>query len=206
MIRGEVGWTVQQIVLRPSRHAPAVRLDAVVQFLATPRVNGYTCAVPLTGAWDEPASVDDYEPVMAAMTRAILVQGAPFLDRYGSLDGYLDHLRDQAAPDPALGVDWLDMNTAEELTYLHLVRGDLAAAADAAQEAERSADEDRRHPIPSLWVQRGLDRVRQVMAIARRNPDEARSLLARNAASAAAALALPEPTPGAGFPSKGDGR
>ena len=192
LVRGDVGWTVQQVVLLPSRHAPAVRLDAVVQFLATPSSDSYTCALPLDGAWDEPASVDDYEPVMAQVAHAVVTQAVPFLDRYGTLDGYLSHLREQALPDPALGVDWLDMNVAEELTYLHLVRGDLAAAADAAREAERSAEEDRRYPIPSPWVAEGLDRVRQVMT-AGQDPDQARSILARNAAATAAALALPEP-------------
>lgn len=205
LVRGEVGWTAQQVVLRPARHAPAVRLDAVVQFLATPAVDRYTCAVSLDGAWDEPASVDDYAPVMAEIARVVRAQAVPFLDRYGDLDGYLDHLREQAAPDPATGVDWLDMNTAEELTYLHLVRGDLAAAAGAAREAERSAEQDRRHAIPSPWITEGLERVRAVMSVARRDPREARSLLAGNAATAAAALGLPAPALDPGSSSDGAG-
>lgn len=82
------------------------------------------------------------------------------------------------------------MRVAEELGYVHLNRGDAAAAAAAAEQAEVTGARNRERPRPVAWVEEGLQRIRRLLAA---GPDEALAILADNATRSAAALSLPRP-------------
>ncbi|MGW0433630.1 hypothetical protein ACWDV4_13970 [Micromonospora sp. NPDC003197] len=179
---------------QPSTYDPSMfGLEVMVQLLASPDPGGFSCGIPLKGAWDEPESVTGYEPIMEQVRQRIEEDAVPFFARYGSLGGYLLHLRERIDGDAANGIDVLDINVAEELLYVHLVRGDRASAAAAAQQAERSAEQNRQDPIPSPWVDDVLARIRRVMAADRQSPEKALSMLAETATTNSAALALPPP-------------
>jgi hypothetical protein len=191
VIRGEVGWTAQLIVPEPSEHpTPAFQVEALVQLLASADPYTHTCGRLLGKAFIEPDSVAGYEPVMAEIGSLVVAEAVPFLERYGSVDGYLTHLLEQVADGTARGLSSPDMNVAEQLVYTQVIRGDWSAATAAAEQAELSGAENRARRRPIAWVEQGLHRVERVMAA---GPDGALALLRANAVESAVALALPEP-------------
>jgi hypothetical protein len=191
VIRGPVGWTAQLIQPQPPEHpTPSFQVEVLVQLMASADPYTHTCARLLSRSFEEPVSPAGYEPVMAEIGRLITAEAVPFFDRYGSVDGYLAHLRERLAEGEARGLSSPDMNVAEQLVYVHLIRGDLTAAAAAAEQAELSGAENRARRRPIAWVEQGLRRVQRVLAA---GPDGGLALLSANAADSAAALALPDP-------------
>ncbi|MGN9764414.1 hypothetical protein ACTMS2_04505 [Micromonospora sp. SD12] len=188
LVRTPVGWTAARVVPQPSAHGPAFFLHAQVQLLAEPEPESYTCGFRL-GRWEAPGTLAAYAPIAAQVVDTIVSRAVPFFDRHGSLDGYLSHLRERLADlDP--GQEWIDILLDEELTYTHLLLGDLPAAEVTAGFAERAAEQNRRDPQPLDWVEEAAGRVAEVITAARRDPAEAREILAGHARANAGELWL----------------
>jgi hypothetical protein len=188
LIRGPVGWTAQLVVPLPSEHpTPTFQVEALVQLMASADPYTHTCARLLGRYFTEPDESAGYEPVMAEIAAHLLAEAVPFFERYGTIDGYRIHLRESLADGAARGLSTPDMNVAEQLVYTELIRGDLAAATEAAGLAEAAGAENNARQRPIGWVDQGLQRVRRVMAA------DARALLAENAHESAMMLSLPEP-------------
>ncbi|MFY1598354.1 hypothetical protein [Micromonospora sp. WMMD737] len=179
LVHTPVGWTAARVVPQPSQYGSAFFLHAQVQLLAEPEPESYTCGFRL-GRWEAPGTPAAYAPIAAQVVDAIVSRAVPFFDRYGSLDGYLSHLKERSADlDP--GQEWIDVLLDEELTYVHLLLGDLPAAEVAAAYAGRAAERNREDPHPLDWVEEAAGRVSRVIAAARRDPAEAREMLAGHA-------------------------
>lgn len=195
IVRGEVGWTVRRITPRlVSGYPRIIRVEAAVQLLAVPDPDGYHCCLMLDGRWDEPGSVAGYEPLMADLSHLIKEEAVPFLDGYGSLDGYLTYLRWRVDGAAGSGVDVDDLHVAEELTYLYLIRGDRARAVEAGEYVESCAVQLGRKWSPSpSGVSAVVQRVRHVLTADRRDHEAARSILAATATATAVVLGLSVP-------------
>lgn len=189
LVRGPVGWTARTLQpLPPLRRRPGFQVEVVVWLLAVPVTDSYTCSRRLDGVFADPDTLVGYRPVMADIRDVVLREGVPFLDRYGDVDGFLAHRLEREAQEAERGLSDPDIRAAEELAYLHVIRGDWDAALAAAARAEEAGELNRADPHPVAWEDEILDRVRAVIAL---GPDGAREALARNAAATAAALSLP---------------
>ncbi|MEV1109766.1 hypothetical protein [Micromonospora sp. NPDC049751] len=193
LVRGPVGWTAQTVQpVPPLRRRPNFQVEVIVWLLAVPAADGHTCSRRLEGVFPEPDALAGYEPVMADIRDVVLREGIPFLDRYGDVEGLLAYRLEWEAQDAERGLTDPDIRAAEELAYLHVIRGDWDAALAAAALAEEAGELNRSRPHPIAWEDEILERVRAVIAL---GPDGAREALARNAATTAAALSLPYSMP-----------
>jgi hypothetical protein len=183
------GWLTRTVLA--SIHWSTLRANAVVQFLAVP--HGFwvaNCSLEL-GQWPVPSTVEEAEPMMRELGRAIADKGVPYFDAEATLDARLAYLRRRVADlDAHLGDGgWQDVNVDEELTYVNLLLGDLA-------EAARAAEWSRRIVASKLdtgeWATKANERVQRVAAAAARDAAEAVGLLRDHAAWTRNTLKIPE--------------
>jgi len=196
LIYEEIGWTARILTPAPSDHRPGFYLEAMSQLLAVPRRdlvadNGLRVGhATMGGYWDAAETVDAYADTMREIADLIRADVLPHFARCGTLEGHLTFLRERMDVLAGRGGEWIDINVDEALAYIHLIRGDLAAAAEAASFAERAV---RNQSTPIPWVQAAHKRLTTVMAAANRDPVEALELLRGNARRTAKALLLPAP-------------
>jgi hypothetical protein len=167
--RDSAGWFSQAVLASISRSTLSVA--AIVQFLARPK-DAWIANVSLElGRWlTVPATVEDTEPVMHELAQLIPANAVPFFDEHATPEGRLSYLRRQVAmsAERTGGSGYSDVNVDEELTYVHLLRGDLDGVVEAARWTEQAAAHDGRGSAVDA-----NNRVQRVAAAARRDPDEA---------------------------------
>lgn len=195
-----VDWLLRIVAPQSAASGTAFYMNWWVQLLAVPKDHfGFHLGTRLGQAargayWKEPADLAGYEPVMAEIAGFIRTEAAPMFDRYGTVDGYLGHLRERMAELAGRGGEWIDVNIDEELLYVSLLRGDMATAEQAAEFADRAlAAEIAEDPDPPEWVVDAHARVQRVIQTARTDVDQAVEMLRENARFSAAAGNLPSP-------------
>src|SRR5690349_21365843 len=121
-----------------------IKVTASVQLLAAPRDWWVAnLSIHLGGygrRWPIPSTTVDAERILDDLAPLIRAEAVPFFEENATLDGYLAYLNGRVS-DLAehLGDGgWQDTGVDEELTYLHLLRGDMVAAEQAASWAERA--------------------------------------------------------------------
>lgn len=181
-------WILCSLILSNSRWSSDFRLDTTVKLLAVPTETlGGRYVQPLghgTGRslWATPTTVAELAPAMGDILDHINTEAVPLFDRLGSIDGYTADTEQRAAEIPQ------DVISQEELTYLRLLRGDLAGALSAAEAADRAGHSDGRD-----WaVERAL-RVRRIAEIARDDLDAALAVLRDNVTYTRTKIKLPPP-------------
>ena len=124
---------------------------ALVQLLPMPFPQwNATDAVRLGGdgrVWPAPSTLDDAAEVMSEIAELVVTQALPFFEEHATPDGRLRLLERRVRELDELVGDggWQDSNVDEELAVVHVLRGDVPAAARAAEWSSRAADLD---PLP----------------------------------------------------------
>ncbi|WP_280433865.1 hypothetical protein [Nocardia carnea] len=201
LIAGEIDWMLRFVAVQPSDHGPWFYLNWGIQPLPVPKgycgsssIGNRVGQVSRGGSWDEPVDLAGYEPVMAEIARCISAEVVPEFDRYGTVDGYIRHVRKHMNRLADRGREWIDPHADEELVYLSLLLNDLATAERAAEFARRAAaDEIETHPDPAQWVLDVHARVEHVMHVARTDNNEAVRILQENARFTAKSIRIPPP-------------
>lgn len=185
LYREPVGWVVCYLTLSNSHWSSDYSVYAIVQLLAVPRKYQSSPSMDRLGHgagqwWKAANTLTEAEPVMREILELIQAEALPVFDRLGSVSGYAAFVEDLARNRPPNHLFY------EEVCYAHLIQGDIAGAALAAEAAHNAAHADGRQF--SLEVS---DRVSRTMDAAQRSLTEAIEMLRANADYARTHLGLP---------------
>jgi hypothetical protein len=139
------------------------------------------------GHWDAPAEPEEASEVMRAIAPVAVAKALPFFEANANVEARLAYLlRRVASLDERMGGGgWQNFNVDEELTYVHLLRGDLCAAETAAAWTARAAAED-----GGPWAIEANARTQRVMAAAMNSIDDAKKVMRQQANLSRTALKL----------------
>jgi hypothetical protein len=129
---------------------------------------------------DLPTSPGQSETVMLQCADAIITEGIPYLDEYGTLEGQAIANEGFVASNPRYS------NAYECLCYIRLLQGDIPGCLAAADAAQHTARSDGRG-----WALEIADRVDQIADLASRNPERAIDVLRGNVDRTCSRLRLP---------------
>ena len=185
-----VDWFVKAVIFSISHGR--IKVAALVQFLAVPFPHWVANrSIPLGGygrTWNEPKTFSDAHAILGDVAPLIRDEAIPFLEQNAGFDSHLAYLaeRVRSLDEHIGGGGWQDVNVDEELTYVHMLRGDMTAAERTARWAERAGPNDGR-----AGALEASERVRHTIAAATQSPARGIAILRENAAQTRAALKLP---------------